>query len=614
MTDEMTALVAGEVNKSREELLEIIAGLRLLLRGQEGYRINNSAALEAMSVEFNRLKLKLAETLAENGKLKAQLAVLTEQNCLKTMDAFGRATEKTEEIINDLPVEVMEDEAAIEAGEPRKCSGSHARSDCRPETGKSVKHGKRSPGKKAADLSGLPSESLFMLDVDALNTEHGQGNWRIAFWRCHTTLEKVPAAYYARHVYTPVISVGLEHSLMALPQNIWYEHSFASPSVVAGVIYDTYRMYVPLYRQEAAFMEFGLNISRQTMSNWIKYAAGAFFRPVYDRLREIMMSYRYHQCDETFFEVIADGRSAGSKSYMWVHITSELLDDKPTIVLYCYEPTRGTDHLRTFYKDFEGYITCDAYCAYQILGRERNGNIIICGCMMHLRRRFAQALALIDTSSMTRDAIEELPEVKALSMIGRIYKTDEALKKLSADERTKRRQEEVRPLVDEFYEFIEGFDLDNPLLGNKLKDAISYSINQKEYICRFIGNGNVPIDDGATERHIRPFTIYRNNSLFCYSTCGAETAAIMFSVIETARACGANVYRYIEYVLTKMPDCLNRTDRSAIDRMLPWSEEYKEFEKKHDFNPANSHPANCYSGKPGTPRKKNNYQITATPA
>lgn len=101
---------------------------------------------------------------------------------------------------------------------------------------------------------------------------------------------------------------------------------------------------------------------------------------------------------------------------------------------------------------------------------------------MHLRRRFANSLALIDKDGLSEDEIRQLPEVQALILIGKIYDADEALKNLSAEERRIRRETTVRPLVEEYYAFTESIDSKNPLISNRLKDALNYSQNQKEYL------------------------------------------------------------------------------------------------------------------------------------
>lgn len=287
---------------------------------------------------------------------------------------------------------------------------------------------------------------------------------------------------------------------------------------------------------------------------------------------------------------------------MWIHITSELLATHP-IILFCYELTRGTDHLRKFYEDFKGYITCDAYCSYQVLEKENQNVIHVCGCMMHMRRRYAQSLALIDKSKMTDAKIQALPETRALMLIGKIYDADEALKSLSAEERLAKRKAVVSPLVDEYFEFVDGIDTSDPFIGNRLKDAVKYSRNQKEYLCRFLTDGNIPVDNGACERNIRAFTIGRNNFLFCDTIDGAEAVAIMYTMVETAKANKANVYYYLKYILERMPRHMEDTDTSFLKAMVPWSEEYREYERINTCGRTPEIPPGIYDSKPRTPKK-----------
>lgn len=142
--------------------------------------------------------------------------------------------------------------------------------------------------------------------------------------------------------------------------------------------------------------------SRLFAGNWVLRFSFEYFGPIYDYMQELLLCISYHQCDETTLRVNKDGRKAGSKSYIWVHITSELLDAGP-IIFFCYELTRGTDHLRKFYEDFEGFISCDAYCSYQVLEKEKQEVILVCGCMTHMRRRYVKALELIDKSGLSAE-------------------------------------------------------------------------------------------------------------------------------------------------------------------------------------------------------------------
>jgi hypothetical protein len=223
--------------------------------------------------------------------------------------------------------------------------------------------------------------------------------------------------------------------------------------------------------------------------------------------------------------------------------------------------------------------------------------------MMHMRRRYAQSLALIDKPRLSDAEILELPETKALVLIGKIYDADEALKSLSVEERLAQRKLIVSPLVDEYFIFVDSINTSDPLISNRLKDAVNYSKNQKEYISRFLTDGNIPIDNGATERHIRPFTIGRNNFLFCNTIDGAEAIAILYTMVETARANKANVYYYLKYVLERMPSYMEGSDTGFLKTMVPWSEEYKEYELINTCGKAPPATPGIHDSKPRTPKK-----------
>jgi len=593
--------VEKELNMSREELLAIIADYRKREREDAAFRIENQNALTAMAKDYQALKAKLEAVVLERDHLKVDLARIAEQNQLKTKDIFGRSTEKLSDII-DAPLDTeREDEAMTEIVElPSAANGKPA---ILPEPKRARVPRKKRVGKRDEDLSKLPQSTEFQLDVAELDREYGEGNWRIAFWHNHRTVEVNPQTAYVLNSYTPVISVGLEHDLHTIKNpGVLLKNSIASASLVAFILYQKFFMSLPLYRQEGCFENFGLVLSRQTICNWVIRFSFDLFGPVYDYLKNLMLAVRYHQCDETTLIVNNDGRAAGSKSYLWVHCTSELLKTHP-IILFCYELTRGTDHLRKFYEDFKGFITCDAYCSYKVIGKESQNVIIICGCMTHMRRRYVQSLALVDKSKMSDADILNLPETQALMLISRIYDADESLKSLSAEERLAKRKEVIRPIVEEYFDFVNAIDTSDPLVSNRLLDAVNYSKNQKDFLLMFLEDGNIPIDNGASERHIRAVAIGRKNFLFCDSIDGAEALAIMYTIVETARANKANVYYYLRYILEQMPRHMEGTDTSFLESMLPWSSEYREYERSCTSGIKPEASTGIHNSKPRTPKK-----------
>ena len=200
---------------------------------------------------------------------------------------------------------------------------------------------------------------------------------------------------------------------------------------------------------------------------------------------------------------------------------------------------------------------------------------------MHCRRRFWDAIQIRLSSVKNERELEELPEYQAIRFISEIYRKENPLRDLSPEERLERRQKEVKPEVDAFFEFVHQFSLEDPLVSEKMKDAINYARNQERYLRRFLEDGHVPVDNGYAERNIHcEYTIGRRNWLFCNTERGAEVTAIVYSIVETACQNGANPLLYLQFLLEKTPDYMELTDRSRLEELMPWSRQWHEYEKK----------------------------------
>jgi hypothetical protein len=208
-----------------------------------------------------------------------------------------------------------------------------------------------------------------------------------------------------------------------------------------------------------------------------------------------------------------------------------------------------------------------------------DGSVIISGCLMHARRRFANALQVVDISGMTEEAVNSLPETKAIQLIAEIYMQENPLKELSPDERHLRRQSDVRPKVDAYFDFIHSFDLEDPSLSATFRDAVSYSVNQETYLRQFLEDPHIPIDNGFCERSFKNLCVGRRNWLFCNTPDGAQATVIVYSLIETAKANDANPYYYLKYLLEEMPKHMEEKGRSFLEDMVPWCDSYRKYEE-----------------------------------
>lgn len=560
-----------------------------------------------MAIQFGEMKMHLAGVERENEFLKKENLRLTEQLNLRKKDLFGRSSEKTSGIIRSvLADEVSEDPLSEDLVPVEKVENGS--SNCNGLVKRNSERQKgRKKGKRKKDLSGVPKKTEFLLDVDELNRIYGEGNWRIYNWTKYEEYMSIPCTTYLKVTYAPVLSVGLEHCLFRHPyKEKLLQGSLVSASILAEIMYNKFVMGLPLYRQEQDMLRNGILLSRQDMVNWITRFALDLFGPVYDRLAFLLRLCRYNQVDETTLEVIMDGRKAGSKSFMWVHTTNELFDGNP-IVVFDYELTRSADHLRDFYlkNSYSGSITSDAYAAYGLLEKESDGDITSTGCFMHCRRRFVNAIIVRDLKTLKPEQIKNLPEYKSQVLIDAIYNTDTPLKKLSAKERLARRNTEVRPNVDAFFDYLHSLDLNDPSYSDRLRDAVSYSLNQETRLRMFLEDASIPADNGNCERKLKSYITGRNNWLFSYSLTGAEVMAIIFTLVETAKANQVHPYYYLMYLLKKMPGHMEDTCFDFLDDMMPWSEAYRAYEKiskEETFRNCSDQEPVIF---PKTPRKKN---------
>ena len=344
----------------------------------------------------------------------------------------------------------------------------------------------------------------------------------------------------------------------ALTPTSLMNHSLASPSSVANVMYQKYVNSVPLYRQEKEWERMGLSLSRATMANWVIRCSQDYLMPVVEHLQKKLLERDIVHCDETPVQVLKEeGKKPQTKSYMWLYRTGD--DGKPPVIHYDYQPSRNGAHAVVFLKDFKGFVQSDGYSGYNKLT-----GITRCGCWAHLRRKFSEAIPKktgtdepLTNAEIGRDYCNQLFEI------------ERDLKHLSPEDRRLKRLELEKPILEAFWCWLENL---NVLNGSALGKAVTYAKNQKKYMENYLLDGRCSISNNAAENAIRPFTVGRKNWLFADTPKGASASAAVYSIIETAKANGLNVYTYLEYLLLYMPDTDWRNNPKELDMLMPWAE------------------------------------------
>ena len=433
---------------------------------------------------------------------------------------------------------------------------------------------KKQAGKREADLAGLPVRRIdHYLSEKELAAEFGEKGWKQlpdAISRCYRF---VPAKVELEEHHIGVYSSKTDDRMVKAPHpKKLLPGSLVSPSLAAAVLNGKYVNAVPLYRLEKEFERYGLAITRQNMANWVIRLGESCFGPLYDYLHTLLYRYPVIQADETPVLVNKDGRPAGSKSWMWVY-RSGCLYQKEQVILYEYQKTRNASHPRKFLKDYNGICVTDGYQVYHTLEKEKE-DLKIAGCWVHCRRKFAEALEVIPKELRKQSVLDLL-----MSQIRAIYREEGKLSALSADERAEKRQLVVKPLVDAFFAYVKQNSGRVPKSG-KAREAFTYALNQEPYLRVFLENGNVPMDNNASERAIRGFCIGKKNWEMIDTVHGASASAIIYSISETAKANGLKPYEYFEYLLTEIPKHQDESSKEFLADLLPWSEKLPEYIRK----------------------------------
>ena len=350
-------------------------------------------------------------------------------------------------------------------------------------------------------------------------------------------------------------------------------NSILTPSLGASIMNAKYVNGLPLYRISQEFLRNDIHISRQVMANWMIQCADRYLGPLYDYLHNRMYHFHVLQADETPVKVSKDGRPANSKSYMWVYRTGKGYSDTP-IILYEYQKTRKADHLREFLKGITGTVVCDGYSACRKLDWESE-TIVFAGCWTHARRYFADALKALPKQD--HQAAKDTVAYEATKRIGAIYHLDTQLADLKPDDWKKQRQINLKPLVEAFFVWAKEIQTSGRLTKGKTLEGINYCINQEEALKVFLDDGEVPLDNNATEGSLRSLCLHKHAWKLIDSIDGAQSSAIIYSITETAKANNLNPFRYLEYILTVMKEHQEDTDYRFMEELLPWSEQLPEI-------------------------------------
>jgi transposase len=491
------------------------------------------------------------ETLkAQNAELTGQVNWLMEQMRLVRQKRFGASSEKSEyeqlNLFNEVEVTADEKVAEPELAEVQ----AHHR-----------KKAKESGDKLPADL---PVEIVeHFLPEDQQICPSCGSQLHIMGKEIRRELKIVPAkavivehidyVYACRNCEKDAENVPIIKAPMDKPV---IKGSFASPEAVAHIMTQKFVNGTPLYRQEQEWGRMGICLSRQTMSNWMLRCSEDWLEPIYEALHENLRKQEVLHADETVLQVLHEqGKTAQSKSYMWVYRTSG--DTDAPIVLYDYQPDRRSKRPEKFLKGFMGYLHTDGYAGYHSLPED----IVIAGCFAHARRKFDEAIKMLPEKDREGSGAQG-----AKQYCDKLFAIEKQLKECSQKERYEKRQELAKPVLEAFLSYLHSV---NPAPKTGFGKAVHYALEQWKYLEHYLLDGRLEISNNRAERSVKPFVIDRKNFLFANTARGAKSSAVIFSIIETAIENGLNPYAYLTYIFKNAPNCDMQNDDHALKRLLP---------------------------------------------
>jgi transposase len=490
----------------------------------------------------NRLAKELAET-------KAKLNWFEEQHRLSLSRRFAPSSEKTD------PNQFMlfdEAEAVSDITVPE------------PTVEEITYKRRKAKGKRDEQLKDLPEVVVFYdLPLEEQICPCCEGPLHDMDKEVRRELTIVPAqvfvtkhvrsVYTCRHCQAHEIETPIKTATMPNPA---FPKSLASARSVAHIMNAKFVEGLPLYRQEQILERLGVELSRQTMANWMIKGA-EYLKIIYDRLKIDLLKQDILHADETTLQVLhEEGRAPETDSYIWLYRSGR---EGPPIVLFEYQKTRAAEHPKLFLKDFEGYLHVDGYAAYDCLTW-----IILVACWAHARRKFTDALKALAQPMQKKSIASE-----GLAFCDKIFQIERGIKDLPSKERYEQRLLQSRPVLETFKAWLDAKSA-STLPKGKTGEGITYCLNQWEKLNNFLLDGRLEIDNNRSERSIKPFVIGRKNWLFANTPKGAASSTIIYSIVETAKENNLNPYEYLTYLFEQMPNT-NLNDPENVSDLLPTS-------------------------------------------
>ena len=379
--------------------------------------------------------------------------------------------------------------------------------------------------------------------------------------------------YRERHVYPKYTcrnaACNRERLVQAKTEPQIIDKSIATPELLAHIIISKFADHQPLYRQSLIYGRSGVHLSDSTMADWVG-RCGVALEPLVKRLHELLLTQPILHADETPVNILKFNNNKGKlkQGYVWAYLTPQHCQSYGGFkaVVYDFAESRRNEHPKAFLDKWQGQLICDDYNGYKCLFNQKQA-VIEVGCMAHARRKFHE-LHIKGQSLVAHEALALFQKLYAVEcQIDALFEKNETPSPRVATTVVAIRQQYAKPIAKALYRWLQEKRLDTTKNASITK-AIEYCLKRWQALTRYLEDGSLPIDMRSTASQgaeMRPWALGRKNWLFAGSLKSGQRAAVIMSLIQSARLNGLDVYAYLSDVLKRLP---THKDKD-IDELLP---------------------------------------------
>ena len=509
---------------------------------------------------------ELARARAEASSATALIAHLRLTIEKMRREIYGPRSERTARLLDQLELQLEELETAATEDELAAEQAAASAGDTiavRPFT-------RKKPSRKPFPAH-LPRERVIVPGPTACLC-CGGGRLRKLGEDVTETLESIPRQWKViQHVREKFTCRDCEKISQAPAPFHVIARGWAGPNLLAMIVFEKFGQHQPLNRQAERYAREGVPLSLSTLADQVG-ACASVLRPIYDRLQaHVLAAGRLHG-DDTTVPVLAKGKTATARSWVYVRDDRPFGGRAPPAAVFYYSRDRSGEHPQRHLANFGGVLQADAYSGYGKLydpGRAP-GPITEAACWSHARRKF-YVLADIETNARRKaqgktSAVISPMALETVRRIDVLFEIERSINGLSADQRKTVRQDRSAPLVASLQTWMRE-ERARLSRHNDLAKAMDYILKRWDAFTRFLDDGRICLSNNAAERALRGIALGRKSWLFAGSDRGGERAAVMYSLIVTAKMNDIDPQAWLADVLARIADHPAR----ELDQLMPWN-------------------------------------------